>query len=94
MTPASDQDATAAQHAIALFFARLRPGHWPVAVSESMASVRRYDPNLALSDSDLALLVTNYAIEHGHNLYFDGRRHCEGRGDRIATSGPARSSFG
>ena len=93
MTPASDRDAIAAQRAIALFFARLRPGQWPVAVSESMASIRRFDPSLSVSDGDLALLVTNYAVEHGHNLYFDSRRPPRGMEASPSVSLP-RSSFG
>lgn len=73
MTPASEYDAQAVQHAIATFFSRQRPGHWPVAMSESMNAIRRFNPNIDISDHELSGMVAVYAILHGHNLYFDGQ---------------------
>ena len=71
MNAVAETDLRAARRAIVSVFSRYRPGHWPVAVSESMASVRRVDPRIAISDGDLAGLVADYAVQNGHNIYFD-----------------------
>ncbi len=71
MKASADVDRVAVERAIATFFADRQSGNWPVSISEGLASVRRWHPNVSLSDQEISAMVANYAVHRGLNLHFD-----------------------
>lgn len=71
MNAIDSRDPHAVQQAIATYFAQRKSGGWPISVAEGVASIRRWNPHLDMTDSEIVSMVADYAVGRGLNLYFD-----------------------
>jgi hypothetical protein len=56
---------------IADYCAGNHAGGWPVSLSEGVATVRRWQPNLAMTDQEIRTRVAKFAVGRGLNVHFD-----------------------
>jgi hypothetical protein len=56
---------------IADYCAGNHAGGWPLSLSEGVATVRRWQPDLKLSDQEIRTRVADFAVSHGLNVHFD-----------------------